>query len=184
MNERTRYRVTGSVFLIAVAVICLPIIFDGAGTQVSAPPPVPKINISANSPAAQALADFDEVVPVSDVVERVEDLLAEVDDQGFDSSNDTRFGEPILRQPNEETRVWAVQAASFARQENAQAFQQRLRDAGYEAFTSKVRTTSNDAGELYRVAVGPLLDSGDAELIQTQIESRFDVQAALVEMSQ
>jgi DedD protein len=184
MNERTRYRVTGSVFLIALAVICLPMIFDGAGTLDSVPPPVPQINIPADSPAAQALADFDAVVPVSDVVERVEDLIAEVDEQGFDTSNDTRFGEPILLQPNEDTRVWAVQAASFASKENAQAFQQRLRDAGYEAFTSTVRTTANEGGELFRVAVGPLLDPRDAESIQTQIESRFDVRAALVEMSQ
>ncbi len=183
MNERTRYRVTGSIFLIALAVICLPMIFDGAGTAVSAPPPTPTVTVPRNTPAAQALAEFDDVVPVTDVVERVEALREEVDDAGFDNSNETRFGEPILGQVTDETRVWAVQAASFASKDNALAFQQSLRDAGYEAFTSTLRGTRNGE-ELVRVAVGPLLNADEAKSIQTQIESRFDVEAVLVEMSQ
>ena len=183
MNERTRYRVTGSLFLIAVAVIGLPMIFDGAGTEVSSPPPIPAVSISRGTPAAQALAEFDDVVPVSDVVERVETLRAEVDEDGFDTTHETRFGEPILTQPDEQTRVWAIQAASFANKDNALAFQQRLRDAGYEAFTSSIRG-ARSGEELVRVAVGPLLNANEAQTIQAQIENRFNLEAALVEMSQ
>lgn len=183
MNERTRYRVTGSIFLIALAVICLPMIFDGAGTAVNPPPPTPSVTIPRDTPAAQALAEFDDVVPVTDVVERVEALRDEVDEAGFDTSNDTRFGEPTLEQATEQTRVWAVQAASFASKENALAFQQSLRDAGYEAFTSTMRG-SRSGEELVRVAVGPLLNADEAKTIQNQIEDRFDIEAVLVEMSQ
>ncbi|XOV81848.1 MAG: SPOR domain-containing protein [bacterium] len=183
MNERTRYRVTGSIFLIALAVICLPMIFDGAGTQISAPPPTPSISLPRDTPAAQALAEFDDVVPVTDVVARVEALRDEVDEEGFDTSTQTRFGEPVLAQANEQTRVWAVQAASFASKDNALAFQQTLRDAGYEAFTSTVRGNSSGE-ELVRVAVGPLLNVDEAQTIQGQIEERFNVESALVEMTQ
>ena len=31
MSEQTRYRITGSLFLLAVAVIFLPMLFDGDG---------------------------------------------------------------------------------------------------------------------------------------------------------
>ncbi|MCR9258288.1 MAG: SPOR domain-containing protein [Pseudomonadaceae bacterium] len=182
MNERTRYRVTGSIFLIALAVICLPMIFDGAGTAVSPPPPTPVVTVPRDTPAAQALAEFDDVVPVSDVVERVDALREEVDEAGFDTASDTRFGEPVLAQATEETRVWAIQAASFASKDNALAFQQRLRDAGYEAFTSTLRS-ARSGEELVRVAVGPLLNADEAKSIQTQIENRFNVEAVLVEMS-
>jgi DedD protein len=183
MNERTRYRVTGSIFLIALAVICLPMIFDGAGTAVNPPPPTPSVAIPRDTPAAQALAEFDDVVPVTDVVERVEALREEVDEDGFDTSNETRFGEPTLARATEQTQVWAVQAASFASKDNALAFQQSLREAGYEAFTSTVRG-SRSGEELVRVAVGPLLNANEAQTIQKQIENRFNVEAALMEMSQ
>ena len=31
MDQQTRYRVTGSLFLVALAIICLPMLFDGEG---------------------------------------------------------------------------------------------------------------------------------------------------------
>ena len=91
MNERNRYRVTGSIFLIAVAVIVLPMLFDGAGTPMSEAPPIPQPR-----PQAQPLPDFADVVPATDVVERVQALHEEIDEQGFVNDSGTRFGEPVL----------------------------------------------------------------------------------------
>ena len=173
MKERTRYRISGSLFLIALAVIFVPFLFDGAGVKRSVVPPVP------DAPDLPPVAVYDEVVPETDVVERVADLAAEVDDEGFTTESGERFGEPVLRPVTEDTSIWAVQAAAFARLENAQELRSRLRDAGLEAFLS---STKLGVDVMHRVAVGPLLDQEDARSIALRIQREFDLEAQLVEM--
>jgi DedD protein len=179
MNERTRYRVTGSVFLIALAVIFLPMLFDGAGAPMNEVPLQPQI---AYTP--KALPAFEDVVPTSDVVTRVEDLREEIDDGGFAADNGTRFGEPVLLPVDANTTIWAVQTASFASRENAVSFRLRLRAAGYEAFISTVKDTSSDSGRMHRVAIGPLLSNLDAKDIRSAVGEKFDVSPTVVEMTQ
>jgi|TARA_Y100001933_G_scaffold227389_2_gene242073 DedD protein len=174
LREETRYRVTGSLFLLALAVICLPMLFDGAGLPAEELPPL----------------DFDEPLPEpeiapvpapeSDFVERVETLREQVDEQGFLTDSGTRFGEPVLTDANADTDVWAVQVASFADTDNAENFRGRLRGDGYEAFLSTVRT---DDQVLSRVAVGPLLDRQEAESLQRELSARYDTQARLMAFS-
>ncbi len=168
MKERTRYRVSGAVFLIALAVIFLPMLFDGAGVPDEAIPPMP-------TPSAETVRTpaYDEIVPATDVVARVQALAAEVDEDGFEAQTQTRFGEPVLSAPESDTSVWAVQAGSFAQEDNARQFRQALREAGYEAFIS----ARKDAGRvIYRVAVGPLLVRTDADDMAAAIASAFDVE--------
>ena len=179
MNERTRYRVTGSVFLIAIAVIFLPMIFDGAGAPLREAPPVPQ-----RITTAPALPDFDDVVPATDVVERVEALRDEVDEEGFSTQTGNKLGEPILLPFNEQTNIWAVQSASFASHDNAVAFRRQLRESGYEAFISSVQDDDSDTGKMHRVAVGPLLSRADAKQMQNDISRKFSVEPTLMEMTQ
>ena len=179
MNERTRYRVTGSVFLIALAVIFLPMLFDGAGAPMNEAPQQAQI---AYTP--KPLPDFADVVPTSDVVTRVEDLREEIDDSGFAADSGTRFGEPVLLPVDANTSIWAVQAASFASRENAVAFRIKLREAGYEAFLSTVKDISSDSGRMHRVAIGPLLSDLDASDIRAAVGKKFDVSPTVVEMTQ
>jgi DedD protein len=174
MNERARYRVTGSIFLIALAVIFLPMVFDGAGAPLRTTPSLPP-----SQPISQPVPDFADLVPTSDVVQRVEDLREEVDESGFATDTGTRFGEPVLQAADPATQIWAVQAASFANQDNARSFRQELRNSGYEAFIS---TVNGRSGTLFRVAVGPLLSQADANQMQTDIARKFDVQPSVVEM--
>ncbi len=178
MNERNRYRITGSIFLIALAVILLPMVFDGAGPAMREAPPMPQPRA-----LAQPLPNFDEVVPTSDVVERVQTLREEIDDQGYSSDSGTLFGEPVLLPADADTDVWAVQAASFASLDNARAFREDLRAAGYEAFISTVKGREDDA-PMYRVAVGPLLSFADAEQMQSNIGAEFELQPTVMEMTQ
>ncbi len=179
MNERTRYRVTGSAFLIALAVIFLPMLFDGAGAPMHEIPVQPQY-----TEPPPALPSFEDVVPTTDVVTRVESLREEVDDDGYSTDTDTRFGEPVLKRPGASTTVWAVQAASFANLENARAFREDLREAGFEAFISTVKDTSSNSGEMHRVAVGPLLSNVDAAEIQAAVGDKFNVDPTLMEMTQ
>lgn len=134
-------------------------------------------------PLAQPLPDFAEVVPSTDVVERVQALHEEVDEEGFANDTGTLFGEPVLLPADGETAVWAVQAASFASTENARAFREDLRASGYEAFISTVKGRGSQA-PMYRVAVGPLLSFADAQQMQASIGSEFELQPTVMEMTQ
>ncbi len=181
MEERTRYRVSGTIFLVALAVICLPMLFDGAGVE---PPSIPVMPEAREQTID--LTPYDEVVPDTDVVASVSELAAEVDAHGFATDTRTRFGEPVLAVPDESTTLWAVQAASFAEFDNATGLRTRLRDDGYEAFISTLRTDTNAATStpslLYRVAVGPLLARSDAQRIRDEIARHFELDAQIMEM--
>ncbi len=175
MQERYRYRITGSVFLIALAVIVIPMLFDGAGVTLPDAPPAPPVQT-----AQPPLPLYEEVVPATDVVAQVSALSSEVDADGFSIEDGTRFGEPVLRTPSEGTSVWAVQAGSFADIENARSLREHLRGDGLEAFISSVKSEDQ---VMHRVAVGPYLARADAETAQRQIDGQLDVVPVLVEMS-
>lgn len=201
MREETRYQVTGSLFLLAVAVICLPMLLDGAGVPARTLPDLP---MEDSLPEVESLAGR---APESDFVARVEELRGVVDEDGFMADSGTRFGEPVLldqeagagpggegaedarggraegraRSPGGmDSDAWAVQVASFARSDNAEDFRARLREDGYEAFIS---TAKLDDRVLSRVAVGPLLDRKRAESLRGELSARYDVQARLMAFS-
>ena len=111
-SEANRNRVVGSIFLISLAVIVLPMIFDGDGL---ARPDLPPMSADFEAPAER------EITPPPPIPEIVEEQIAkldeEVDEEGFDRSNGTLVGEPVLSEPNAQSDVYAVQVASFAAQE-------------------------------------------------------------------
>ena len=180
MQERTRYRVTGTLFLLALAAIFAPMLFDGEGAESLVLPDVPIRE--GTQPTRDTRPGFDEVVPQTDVVARVQEFRAEIDDEGFDTAHGTRFGEPILTPLTDDSDVYAVQVASFGELSNAEAFREALRGAGFEAFVS---TGKLAAGSLvYRVAVGPLLSRTDAATMQMSISEQFDVEARIMDLAQ
>ena len=174
MDELMRYRVTGALFLFALAVIVLPMIFDGDG--------VPSVQVA---PIEQAMEIPDvpkvsDVAPPSDYEEQAAALRERLDSDGFDTRHGTRIGEPVLTLPEDETQVWAVQTGSFADADNATQFRDTLRNAGYEAFVSTVKTAQ---GLRHRVAVGPLLDADEAETLRLQISKKYATEAQLMAFS-
>ncbi len=171
MKEETRYRVTGSLFLLALAVIALPMLFDGAGLPARELPPV---DIDSSLPAVTSIKEESQR---SDFIARVEELRAAVDEEGFHRDTDTRFGEPVLAPDSEATEVWAVQVASFAEPGNADAFRARLREDGYEAFVS---TAKGKGSVLNRVAVGPLMNRQMAQSLTDELSARYQVEARLM----
>jgi DedD protein len=167
MDEQTRYRVTGSLFLLAVAVILFPMLFDGDGlaTLRIEPLQVPKTVPDVASRAEKA--------PESDLIARAEALSEVLDDEGFQpDAAGTRIGEPVLTEADEATRVWAVQVASFGEEENALKLRDELRSREFEAFISTVR--QNDT-VLRRVAVGPLLDRTAADGIRDELSEALEL---------
>lgn len=163
VSEQTRYRVTGSLFLLAIAVILFPMLFDGAGLE---PLEIEPLNVAKEVPDVPSRIDQ---APESDFVARADALRASVDDQGFqDEVEGTRMGEPVLSEPDASTRVWAVQVASFGEEENALKLRDRLRSDEKAAFISTVR---HNNVTLRRVAIGPLLDRDEADDLRDELAS-------------
>ena len=161
MNEQTRYRVTGSLFLLAVAVILFPMLFDGEGLSTIRIEP---LNVPETVPDVPSRADR---APVSDLIARADALTQVLDEEGFQAEADgTRIGEPVLTDVDEDTRVWAVQVASFGEEGNALTLRDELRSRQLEAFISTVK--QNDV-ILRRVAVGPFLDRTTADGLRDEL---------------
>ncbi|MFW6092513.1 MAG: SPOR domain-containing protein [Pseudomonadota bacterium] len=188
MKEPTRHRLTGSLFLLAIAVICLPMLFDGAGVPARAlpemapdealrEPPEPGVEIAAG---AETLRARDEAAEGAELLSRVEKLREQVDEDGFLTRSGTRFGEPVLTAAGRGTDVWAVQVASFREAGNAEALRDRLRDDGFEAFISTVK---NGEVVLSRVAVGPLLERDRVERLRDELSSRYGSGARIMAFS-
>jgi DedD protein len=170
VKDETRYRVTGSLFLLALAVIFLPMLFDGAGLPTVELPPVEELSATAVEAPEPAPAP-EELLPA------IEELRDRVDADGFDTTTDTQVGEPILSDPASDTQAWAVQVASFADAENAKVFRARLLEDGFEAFLSTIRS-GDDVRT--RVAVGPLQNREEAERLQADLSTRYRVTARLM----
>ena len=80
---------------------------------------------------------------------------------------------PVAPAPSATAKVgFAVQVGAFGDATEAGAMRERLRAAGFTAFTETVNT---DKGKLTRVRVGPVLDRAAADQLKSQIQARTGV---------
>jgi cell division septation protein DedD len=80
---------------------------------------------------------------------------------------------PVAVPPAATAKVgFAVQLGAFSDAAEAGAMRERLRAAGFTAFTETVNT---DKGKLTRVRVGPVLDRAAADQLKSQIKSKTGI---------
>lgn len=175
MTERNRYRLTGAIFLIAVAAIVLPMLFDGEGVAPIQLDPLPRPSFEVE----------EELPPRPDVTPALEarsELRSAIDPEGYAKDTGTRIGDPVLIDEAETDAdlKWAVQVASFAQGANATAQRDRLLADDYPAFLSNVK---HDGATATRVAVGPFINRDDAARVQAELNSRYDFNAVVVKFS-
>lgn len=198
MQENIRYRTIGAIFLVSVGVIVLPMLLDSPTRH--APPELDHEVFEQGPEESQNPVDgeassgigfpiYDEVVPASDVVEKVTQLRAKVDSKGFSTeAHRTLFGEPILTAVRSDSSVFAVQLATFVNLKNARAFREKLRAEGSAAFISSFLDIGRGANKAekvrYRVAVGPLLSHTGADEMRDVLAKKYDVDAIVVDMTQ
>ena len=199
-SERTRLRGTALVVAVSLAVIFVPMLFDRPATdyatlQVTGSGPLSDERVEALRDTLQQplgerpkVADFDQTVPETDVMERVRQLASEVDADGYNTEDGTRFGEPILKQATDSSRVLAVLVRELNDVAAAKKLRDKMREQGYEAFisTAKLEVGGENSLEnvVQRVAIGPLLSHTDAEQMRDDISLANNVKARVVEMSQ
>ena len=179
MQQTSKYRVTGSLFFLALAVIFLPMLFDGAGVGLQEIPPVPPVSTEFAANASK-LREYRDVAPGTDVVEKVTSLKANIDADGYHAQHGTKVGEPRLTPYNAQTQIWAVQVASFAERSNAEALRGKMQKGNFEAFISSHKVAGG--ATVHRVAVGPLLSLDDAKRLQELLGPRYKLQPDIVEM--
>lgn len=179
LTDRTRYRLTGLVFLVASAAVILPMAFDGDGVESVRLEALPAADFQVERDA-QPAPDFAPVVAVRD------ELREAIDEDGYDRSTLTRVGEPVLLPDDGDGRgvaadlKWAVQVASFSQEENATALRDRLRGDGYNAFLSNIKQHGERAT---RVAVGPLIDAEDAATLRSELDERYELESVVMRFS-
>lgn len=180
LSEQTRHRVTGTVFLLAVAAIVLPMLFDEELPELERPYP-------AAPPELAVQPDPSPVPDMNELAEAAGRLVDAVDADGFATDTGVRLGEPVLLpeaavQPDSSATenalepAWAVQVGAFSDHANAEALRDRLRADGYAALMSTIRS---DAGESTRVAVGPIISREDADSLKQELEGRYSLDAVV-----
>jgi DedD protein len=173
-TERTRYRVTGGVFLIAMAIIVLPMLFDGSGIKSPAAPLLPIAPPEATAPKVPPLDSAD--------LASADALRQRVDADGFERANSTRLGDPVLEPADRPAngvlpQAWGIQLASFSDRSKAVAFRDQLRGDGYQTVLSDVKGLT---GTATRVAIGPMVDRDDAVRLERELEKRYGMDAIVV----
>ena len=176
LTDRTRYRLTGTIFLVAVAAVAIPILFDGAGVEPMHLEPLEPTDFTVRP----------DTTPPPDIAPALaarRELEAEIDVDGFDIETGTRIGEVGLLPDDGDGSgdlKWAVQVASFERRENANARRAALLADGYEAFLSEAK---RDGRITTRVAIGPLIDRDDAVRLRSELVGRYAEDAVIVRFS-
>lgn len=202
MSEVIRYRLIGSVFLLAMAATFLPMLFDTPA------PAAKEIGATISSGAASAATTPDGIDPSdgvdelitqlrrdqeamdqafadSDMQSQIEAMRGKVDEDGYWADNGTRFGEPILTPARDDTAVFAVQLATFDKEDNARKLREQLRQDGQEAFISQYKQSGIGGEKIrYRVAVGPMLSHTLAKEQRTSYTQKYGVKAIVVAMAQ
>ena len=176
--DHTRYRVTGGIFLAAVAIIVLPMLFDGAGIKSPTAPALPPAPPATPAPQVAPLNSTD--------LAKAEALRQRVDEDGFDRSSATRLGDPVLAPSDRPVagalpQTWGIQVASFSDKTKAIALRDQLRNDGYQAVLSEVKGLT---GTATRVAIGPMVERADAVKLSRELQKRYGLDAIVVLFAQ
>ena len=79
---------------------------------------------------------------------------------------------PVTAAPVAASTGFAVQLAAFSKPADATALRDKVRAAGFSAFTESVST---DKGTLTRVRVGPVATRADADVLKAQVKAKVGV---------
>ena len=192
MNQGAKQRIVGTVVLLTLAFIFLPIVFDGQGSyepaMTSRIPDSPQVSILPEpvqsrpiiiaeteteteaelaSPASNDAAGAE--VPIA--VEAAPEFVGGTTSEPVFSREVPQLDRAGLPQ------AWVVQLASFADVENARNLLARLQSAGYKAY---IRSVVGDQGGRSRVLVGPWVVRARADETQTELQAQFQLAGMVV----
>jgi len=196
LNQGAKQRIVGTAVLLALALIFLPIIFDGEGSY-QAPvssriPEAPIISILPEPTQSRPIivGNVETIEPdtsaavslIEEVAELAEEPSVAIATQ--ETVNDVEITDaPIFSREVPQLsdaglpQGWVVRLGSFSDSENASNLVTRLQDAGYKAY-SRVMRSSQEA--LTGVFVGPWLDRGQVNEYQQKLQEEFNLAGLVV----
>lgn len=197
MNQGAKQRIVGTVVLLALALIFLPIIFDGEGsyqTQVSSRIPETPIISILSEPTQSRPVMVGNVETIEPEVATTVSLIEEVAELVEEPSVAIATAEPISDVEITESapifsrevlqlsdaglpQGWVVRLGSFSDSENASNLVTRLQDAGYKAYSRVMRSSQES---LTGVFVGPWLDRGQVNEYQQKLQEEFSLVGLVV----
>ncbi len=181
-SQRLKQRVVGAVVLVSLAVIFVPMLLDGDGGRPGdkgpmVPPkpgyrfetleiPLEVPGTGTAQPAGEAAApDVEPVAPPAP-----KPVSAPTPPPKPAATRTTTRSQPATPAPD---GGWLVQAGSFSRQANADGLRDRLKAAGYPAYTESVKAEGKG---VYRVRIGPYGSKREAEAQLAPVAKGFGVQ--------
>ena len=197
MNQGAKQRIVGTVVLLALALIFLPIIFDGEGSyqaQVSSRiPETPIISILPEPTQSRPVMVGNvetiepEVATTVSLIEEVAELVEEpsvaiataepISDVEITESAPAFSREVLQLSDAGLPQGWVVRLGSFSDSENASNLVTRLQDAGYKAYSRVMRSSQES---LTGVFVGPWLDRGQVNEYQQKLQEEFSLVGLVV----
>ena len=147
METGLRRRLVGAIVIAAVAVIFIPLIFDGTEEE--------RLAVIEEIPPAPTF-DFREQIAVNDIQAAMEfRRRANATAAGACFDRDETESQSKLLDQNGLPMGWSLQVASFRERDNAVALRSEIRELGHGAYVLLNRTNE---GQFYQVLVGPSLD--------------------------
>ena len=190
MNQATKQRIVGTFVLLTLALIFLPIVFDGQGSyepaMTSRIPDPPQVSILPEPVQSRPVIIAETEREVELAVPAGDETISTEDPDEVEAATESiavTTSEPVFsREVPKLDRAglpqsWVVQLASFADVENARNLLARLQGAGYKAY---IRSVVGDQGERSRVLVGPWVVRARADETQTQLQRQFQLAGMVV----
>ncbi len=160
-QNNIKYRITGALVLIGLAVIVLPFFLDGSGYQ-----EIRQIQTMPIEPEPEpATAIAIEIVDISDpdiINFGVVDLLPEVTPR----PNDPPQANTNLLNDNKLPKAWSVQIGLFKNRQNANRLHDKYQSAGYNVY---VVSTDRE----HRVMAGPVFNRDQALHLKAELLDKF-----------
>ena len=186
MKQGTKQRIVGTIVIASLALIFLPIIFDGQGSHrtqtVSRIPEQPVVPILPEPQQSRPVIISDADLVVTETKPEPERVTKTIEESASDlievSASESGFTRdiPILNSaglPN----GWSIRLGSFSEASNATNLMQRLQTAGYKAY---IRDIDSEQVELTGVFVGPWLERALVNDYIDQLRDEFQLEGMVV----
>lgn len=189
MEITVKQRLAGAIVLIALGVIFIPMLLDGAGMmekdrlEMRLPPkprydfprhievePLPEpVKEEVVSTKEEKITEKPEAVKQPEP-EKPKPIARPSKSQSTAPSTKTTSKSPALT-------TYVIQVGSFGERKNALALRDKLRKAG---FTAYVETTKASGKEMTRVKVGPVLKRTEAESLLQSLSKKMKLKGQIV----
>ena len=187
MNQGAKQRVVGTIVLLALALIFLPLVLDGDGnyqpTITSRIPDTPIVDFMPEPVPERPIIDADRFPqPPSTIAPEVSEPAAPGDQEPLQQpEEEIQESQEEVSEPALDERAlpegWSVRLGIFSNPINATNLTRRLLEAGYRAYSQEIQGAQ---GLVTGVFVGPQVERAEANLLKDELQSEFQLAGLVV----